>query len=389
MISEVGVPKLSDAGREKLTEMAAEAAISTVHILAWRDLADPNAGGSEVHVSTIAAMWAQAGIDVTIRTSESRGLPPVEFRDGYRVIRRASRYGVFARASLAEYQGADGDADALIEIWNGMPFLSPLWWRKKPYNVWLHHVHASMWTMMLGKVGHLGILLEERIAPRFYRNVQMVTLSQSSQDELVDLGFARDRVAIVPPGIDQVFSPGGQKSDHPKVVAVGRLAPVKRFHLLIDAVVGLRDLVPDIELVIVGDGPRRDVLEQQIRVAGAEGYVRLAGRISEQELIDHYRSAWVLSSASEREGWGMTITEAAACGTPAVVTRISGHTDAVVDGQTGLLAADVAELADQLRRVLTDDALRASLSETAVVHAGHFSWEATALATFELLARSR
>jgi glycosyltransferase involved in cell wall biosynthesis len=382
-------PQLSADGRATLEQVAADARISNVHILAWRDLADPNAGGSELHVSTIAALWAQAGIDVTIRTSHTRGLASVAYRDGYRVIRRASRYGVFFRASAAEFRGRDGEADALIEIWNGMPFLSPLWWRKKPHNVWLHHVHASMWTMMLGKIGHLGILLEERIAPRFYRGVQMVTLSRSSQDELVDLGFERNRVAIVPPGIDPVFSPGGTKAAHPKVVAVGRLAPVKRFHLLVDVIAELRERIPDIELVIVGDGPRREALEAQIQALGAEGYVTLAGRVSEEELIDHYRSAWVLSSASEREGWGMTITEAAACGTPAVVTRISGHSDAVVEGRTGLLASDMSELAKDLERVLTDDLLRSTLSEASLAHAQSFTWEATALATFELLASSR
>ena len=66
-------------------------------------------------------------------------------------------------------------------------------------------------------------------------------------------------------------------------------------------------------------------------------WIELVGRLSEDELLDVYRRAWVLVSTSQREGWGMTITEAAACGTPAVVTRIAGHSDAVVHGVTGIL----------------------------------------------------
>ena len=88
----------------------------------------------------------------------------------------------------------------------------------------------------------------------------------------------------------------------------------------------------------VGDrrrGVRRDQLEAQIHAAGAEAGSRLPGRVDDEEVVDLYRRAWVLASASAREGWGMTITEAAACGTPAVATRIAGHADAVVEGAPG------------------------------------------------------
>jgi glycosyltransferase involved in cell wall biosynthesis len=81
----------------------------------------------------------------------------------------------------------------------------------------------------------------------------------------------------------------------------------------------------------------------------------------------------------------MTITEAAACGTPAVVTDISGHSDAVVDGETGLLAPPV-ELGAALDRVLADVELRARLSAGAVAHAARFTWEATAEGTLQVLA---
>jgi glycosyltransferase involved in cell wall biosynthesis len=82
----------------------------------------------------------------------------------------------------------------------------------------------------------------------------------------------------------------------------------------------------------------------------------------------------------------MTVTEAAACGTPAVVTRIAGHADAVLDGHTGLLVDDPSQLGPAIERVLTDPALRASLSARALEHASGFKWEATARGTLEVLA---
>ncbi len=144
---------------------------------------------------------------------------------------------------------------------------------------------------------------------------------------------------------------------------------MKQFDVLIDALVALKASHPALEAVIVGEGYRREELEAQIHSARAEGWISLPGRIEEDEKVDLYRRAWVLSSASAREGWGMTITEAAACGTPSVVTNVSGHADAVVDGVTGILADGGDALRAGLDRVLGDDTRRAEMSAAARAHA--------------------
>jgi glycosyltransferase involved in cell wall biosynthesis len=82
----------------------------------------------------------------------------------------------------------------------------------------------------------------------------------------------------------------------------------------------------------------------------------------------------------------MTATEAAACGTPAVMTDIAGHRDAVIDGETGLLASDDDALAEQIARVLGDEVLRKSLAEAALERAAGLTWDATASSAFEVLA---
>jgi hypothetical protein len=113
----------------KLGDVAVAAGLRRIHILMWRDLDDPEAGGSELHAHEIATRWASAGLDVTMRTSFAADHPSVTRRSGYRVIRRAGRYMVFPRAALAERSGLHGPSDGLVEIWNGMPFFSPLWAR--------------------------------------------------------------------------------------------------------------------------------------------------------------------------------------------------------------------------------------------------------------------
>src|SRR5262249_9445268 len=109
-------------------------------------------------------------------------------------------------------------------------------------------------------------------------------------------------------------------------------------------------------------------------------------RVDDETLLDLYRRAWLLASASRHEGWGMTITEAAACGTPAVATRIPGHMDAIVDGVTGLLVDDAKGLADRIERLLPGGAYRTLLGKDALEHASQFTWAATARGTLEVLA---
>jgi glycosyltransferase involved in cell wall biosynthesis len=372
---------------EKLGDIAAEAGLRSIHILAWRDLDDPEAGGSEVHASTIARLWAKAGIDVTIRTSSALGHPAYGRRDGYRVIRKAGRYMVFPRSALSGLVGRTGQRDGLVEVWNGMPFFSPLWVRE-PRIVWLHHVHAEQWGMTLPPwMARIGKMIEFRLAPPVYRSSQIVTLSESSKSELVnELRLRAEHITVVPPGIDPRFSPSGPKAPTPLVVAVGRLVPVKRFHILMDALARLKSTYPALEAVIVGEGYERPALESRRASLAADSWIHLPGHLSDAELVELYRRAWVLAATSAREGWGMAITEAGACGTPSVVTRIAGHSDAVVQSHSGFLVDGEDDLVAHLDKVLSDEALRESLGKGARQNAERFTWFATAKGTLEVLA---
>ena len=392
---------------EVVAARALETGLRRIHVVAWRDLDDPEAGGSEVHAHRIAAQWAAAGIDVTVRTSSAAGHPWRADRDGYHVVRKSGRYAVFPRTAASGLVGRRGRPDGLVEVWNGMPFFSPLWSRR-PSVVFLHHVHAEMWRMVLPPgLARLGEFVERRLAPPLYRRSRILTLSESSRREIISmLGFQPWRVTAVPPGLDARFSPGGTASPVPLVVAVGRLVPVKRFDLLVDALAEVRTAVPQLRAVIVGEGYERPALEARRRAVGADSWLELPGYVDEDGLLGIYRRAWVLASTSQREGWGMTITEAGACGIPAVATRIAGHVDAVRHGTSGLLVdgpddapAGVAggssttltrgeavlAIADALRAVLTDSSLRTRLARGAQAHARSLSWEKTAARTLEAL----
>jgi len=382
-----GAAATARADLGEIAELARRAGLRRIAILAWRDIDDAEAGGSELHANEVATRWAAAGIDVVLRTSAVAGQATLVERAGYRIVRRSGRYNVFATAPAEIAAGRFGPLDGLVEIWNGMPFLSPLW-NRLPGVVFMHHVHGEMWAMTLpSPLAEAGNLLESRLAPLLYRRARIVTLSESSRREILTLpGIRGDRVNVVPPGIDPRFSPGGRRSSRPLVVAVGRLVPVKNFRRLIEILSRVHERMPDLEAVIVGEGYERSNLEALLRELHADAYVSLPGRLSSNELVDLYRHAWVVASTSVREGWGMTISEAAACETPAIATRIPGHLDAVDHGITGMLAEGDDDFGAELVALLGDPLLRRRLGLAAAARAAPLTWEATALGTLTALA---
>lgn len=344
-------------------------------------------------MSEVLGVWAAAGLDVRLRTSHAQGLATTAQRNGYRVVRRRGRLSVFPAAVAAEITRRNGPRpDAVVEAWNGIPFLTPLWFRGPRLTV-LHHVHADMWPLALpGPLARVGWLVEGTLAPPLYRHSTILTNSASSRDEITRrLHLPEHNLVVVPPGIDPRWCADAavERHPHPRVVAVGRLVPHKHFDELIRIAARVRQQVPDLELVIVGEGYERPNLETLIATLDATSWVTLTGRVEDATLVHLYRTAWVAAATSTAEGFGMTLTEAAACGTPSVATDIAGHRDAVDNGRSGLLATSPADMVDQLVAVLTDEPRRSRLATGARERAAELTWEATASATFDALASSQ
>lgn len=393
MIEPDAAPTLAEIG-----ELADAAGLGRVHILAWRDAAHPEAGGSEVHASHVARLWAAAGLKVMMRTSSVPGRAATTRRDGYTVIRRGGRHTVFARAAVAELAGRHGCRDALVEIWNGVPFLSPIWARGLRA-VWLHYPHTELWRHKVHRLAaRLGRTAERDLAPRLYRRTPVVTLAASTKRRLVnDFGLSDEFVYVVPPGIDARFcaDPSQPRSDTPLLVTVGRLTPYKGHDRVIRAVHRMRrsdrdtPSVSATRLVVIGDGEDRARLQALVNSLDAGDWCRLTGRVDDDSLVAWYRRAWAVVSASESEGWEMTLTEAAACGTPAVASDIDGHRDAVADGSTGHLVSGDDELTAALRLIAGDPGHRDRLGAAALARSVEFRWERTAYDTLAVLAQQR
>lgn len=377
-MTENTTPSLADLAGEMM-----ERGVRRIHVLAWRDLDDADAGGSEVHADEFMSRWAAAGLSVLHRTSHAVGRPSEDRRHGYDVVRRGGRMSVFARVPWSETFGRMGRYDALVEIWNGVPWFSPVWCRR-PRVLVLHHVHGPMWDQMFPRpLAALGRWLESGLAPPFYRRTPTVTTSHDTRDELLELGWRPELVRTGPVGVDEWFRPVdgdwfATKSPNPSVLVVGRQAPVKRMETVLAAAERARHSVPDLTVTFVGDGPERDRLVAWVDAHDATSWVDFAGRVDRTELRERYRRAWLVASASLAEGWGLALTEAAGCGTPAVASDISGHRCSVVDGSTGLLVP-IERMHEAFVAVLTDESLRRRLSTAAHDRARQLSWDQLAI----------
>src|SRR5918994_2705544 len=115
-----------------------------VLILNWRDTTHPEGGGSEVYVERVAAGLAAQGRPVTLFCAAHPGAPATERVGGIRVVRRGGRLTVYLHAWWAHLTGRLGGHDVVVDVQNGMPFLSALWCRR-PLVVLVHHVHREQW----------------------------------------------------------------------------------------------------------------------------------------------------------------------------------------------------------------------------------------------------
>jgi glycosyltransferase involved in cell wall biosynthesis len=370
---------------DSVVDSAVANGIRRIQVVAYRDLDDPTAGGSERYVHEVLSRWAKGGLTITLRTVEVPGSSAVIERSGYTVERRGGHtLGAFRTTAAGAVRLRRG-VDAVVEVWNGLPFWTPLWWRGPQVTV-LHHLHDELWrTSFSSPVARAGSFVERRVAPLVYRGVPIATLSESSGDDLeLRTPFHGDAITVVPPGIDESFIPGPDKSSDPLVVAAGRFVPAKRFDAIVATFAKARSTHPRARLVLIGDGPERPHLEDQIATLQLADAVELAGWVEESRLRELYSSAWVLAAASISEGWGMTITEAAACATPAVASDVVGHRDAMSYSAGRLVDSDAA-MSDALVELLDDGEATARLGASARSNSVPLTWDNTAARVLELL----
>ncbi|MET8773984.1 glycosyltransferase family 4 protein [Nocardia sp. NPDC050713] len=369
-----------------------------VLLLCWRDTGHPQGGGSERYLEQVGAQLAARGVKVTLRTARYPGAPKREHVDGIDISRGGGRYTVYPRALAAIVLGRFGIGplrgvrpDAVIDTQNGIPFFAATA-TKAPSVVLVHHGHREQWPVAGRLVGRIGWWIESRLSPRVHRENQYLTVSLPSAEELATLGVDRSRIAVVRNGAEPVpaDAPTGAattRTSEPRVVVLSRLVPHKQIEDALTAVARLRDRIPGLRLDVVGGGWWAENLQATARELAIDDAVTFHGHVDERRKHELLASAWVHVLPSRKEGWGLAVIEAAQHGVPTVGYRSSrGLTDSIVDGVTGLLVDDVAQLTTAVGDLLEDSAARGVMGEKARARAREFSWEQTGNGVYEVLA---
>ena len=289
-------------------------------IFNWKDRTHPLAGGAEVFTEEVAQALVVRGHDVTLFVAAVAGRPEQETVEGVSVIRRGSRLGVYKAARRFWAREGPGAFDVVVDEINTRPFLTPRWLRGAPVVALIHQLAREIWfyemPLPLAVAGRFAL---EPWWLRAYRDVPALTVSASSADSLRKHHGWRD-VTVVPDGWTPHPLPAVPKEAEPTVVFLGRLVAMKRPQEAIAAFQILRQRLPSARLWVIGDGPLR--LEAQ---AGVD----FLGRLEREELLARVAAAHVLVATSVREGWGLNVSEAAACGTPSIGYAVPGLVDSL------------------------------------------------------------
>ncbi len=246
----------------------------------------------------------------------------------------------------------------------------------------IHHVHQAQFGMYFPwPVSVVGRLLEGPVSRWVYRDGPLVAVSPSTRAEIRRQLGLRGPVFIVPNGIDPPIPGRRPRAASPAIAIVTRLVPHKRLHLLVQAIPALLSRWPDLRVDIAGEGPVRAALQDDVRRLGLDGIVRLPGRVSEQAKSDLLSRAWLTVVPSLAEGWGLTVLEANAAGTPALAFDVPGLRDSVRNGLTGWLVAPDQGLVTPLTRALeelADPMRQKALADQCQRWASRFTWDSSA-----------
>jgi D-inositol-3-phosphate glycosyltransferase len=385
--------------------------VLSVHTSPLAQPGSGDGGGMNVYVRALASALARAGVECDVLTRRDHPGQPsvVEIEPGFRVVH------------LSAGPPEPVPKHALIDLIEPLreATLEHLAQEDLRYDA----LHANYWIS--GALGHrLKHELDVPLIATFHTLARvkadagvdddpeprarveqetiactdlMLASTPDEREQLIDLyGAERDRIEIVPPGVDhEVFSsggPGGRAAaraaldldDRPVLLFVGRIQPLKGARLAVRTLAALND--PQALLLVVGgpsgpDGPSElEELHRLARTHGVLDQVRFVPPQPHERLATFYRAADVCLVPSRTESFGLVALEAAACGTPVVAANVGGLRFLVDEGSTGFLieGRDPADFASSVSRLLADRELAAAMGANAAARSRRYAWSITA-----------
>ncbi len=362
-------------------------------IFNWRDTKHVWSGGAEVYLQEIAKRWVKDGHTVTIFCGNDGKSIRNDDIDGVQIIRRGGFYTVYIWAFLYYIFKLRNLFDVIVDSENGVPFFTPLY-AKVPVIGLIHHVHSEIILSELKlpffklPAAFIAKTLESKIMPVIYKNSQLVAVSNSTKSDMERLGFGKNKpIFVISPGVDLLKMKPSKKTTHPTILYLGRLMPYKSIDTLIKAFARLSQDMGTVELKIAGFGESRKPLELLTQKLDITSKVKFLGKVEESEKAKLMGSAWVFAYPSTMEGWGISIIEANACGTPVVASDVPGLRDSVKNPHSGYLVPkkDVSAFAEKMSYLINNNKIRKSMERGALMWAAKYTWDESASKFLSLL----
>jgi glycosyltransferase involved in cell wall biosynthesis len=305
-----------------------------------------------------------------------------------RIVRAGRQWTVHWAAFRHYYGKLAENFDVVVDEVNTIPFFTPIW-ADVPVVMLIHQLAREVWWYESAfPLSAIGFLAEPQYL-RFYRHVPVLTISASTRDDLRRLGF-NGSITIIPEGLEPITDVSASKPSEPTFLYVGRLAPSKRIGHIFQALARFRQVTGAGTLWLIGSGSPQyqqslTKLAKRLHIAN---YVTFCGRVSSSEKHRLMAGVHALLMTSVREGWGLVVTEANACGTPAIVYDVPGLRDSVRNESTGLVVAPRPDsLSEAMIRLTSDTALHARLAAEGRSWSATFSFDEAARAVWLALDR--
>lgn len=346
-------------------------------LLNWRDPANPLSGGAEYVTAQHAKYWVRCGDCVTWFSSTFRGAKSQEITDGVTFVRRGNFISVFLFAAIY-YFFHKSEVDIIVDQVHGVPFFALLY-AKKPVILFVHEIAGRIWDFMYpAPICWVGKLLE-LFYLRVYQNHVIWTDAESTVNELVSLGIARNRCKAIPcPIASSPIAQWPKKNTELMCIFVGRIVRMKRIEDLLKAFADIQKVFPKATFHIVGEGNASYVsmLNKVARELQISDHVYWHGKVSEKKKLAIMGESHVLLHASVKEGWGLVVLEAGSQWTPSVVYGVGGLVDTVKDGDTGIIVNSCSphDLARSVVDLYTNKHVYHHMQKRAHEWSGSFRW---------------
>ncbi|WP_310735668.1 glycosyltransferase [Paenibacillus thiaminolyticus] len=344
---------------------------TVILLLSWRDVFSPKSGGAEIFTHEMLKRSANRSLRFIHFSPYFPGAKKREEADGVTYLRAGNTFSVIVHAMLYYWRHRK-TIDFVVNQCNTHQFFTRFWVTESKRIFFIHQLTREIWLQNLGPLGAIGYVLEPLLL-RLARKDRAITVSPSTRNDLVKLGFHPGRIQVIPEGIEFEHWPEQRflvKQQRPTFLYVGRFVNYKGIDLAMLAFGELKRVYPDAVLWIAGKTNKAYVEKELLPIMKRYGLRSLEtdrhqgtaqdtdvffhGFVSQEKKLELMSRAHALVFPSLREGWGLTVTEAAAVGTPSIVSNTAGLVDATDFGKCGYLTihGDVHGLASQMQRVI-------------------------------------